>query len=183
MSELTHQTTAHQLSKLPNDGNRRELVSGELRVMSPSGSQHGRIASRLLIRLGVHVEKHDLGDTFAAETGFLLSRDPDTVRAPDVAFVCKSRLDNFRDHRGFLPLAPDLVGEVVSPNDSFAQVEDKALDWLKSGVRIVIVVDPQTRTVRKYRSQHNIRIFHENDVLDVGDVVPDWTMKVAELFC
>ena len=86
--------------------------------MSPAGSRHGRIAARLLVRITNYVEQHSLGETYAAETGFLIQRRPDTVRAPDVALVASSRLEEFVDHVGYLPFAPDLVAEVISPGDS-----------------------------------------------------------------
>ena len=119
MFEVTQPMTARQLTQVPDDGNRYELVLGELRMMSPTGGRHGRVTHNLALLLGLHVRQHDLGVVYAAETGFLLSRDPDTVRAPDVAFVNKVRLAEVDDDSGFMPLAPDLVAEVLSPNDSF----------------------------------------------------------------
>ena len=145
MSNTTDQvTTAEQLAALPDDGKRYELVDGVLRMMSPAGFRHGQIAARLLSRVSVHVERHDLGATLAAETGFTLCHDPDTVLAPDVSFVARDRLAKFADHVGYLPLAPDFVAEIVSPSDRSSQVEAKARDWLDAGVQVVLVVDPQT---------------------------------------
>ena len=101
-----HVTTAVQLAAMPDDGKRYELVEGVLHVMSPAGRDHGRIAGRLLLRVGNHVEQHSLGETYAAETGFLIGRNPDTVRAPNVSFVARKRLSEFAGFGGFLPLAP-----------------------------------------------------------------------------
>lgn len=150
-------------------------------MMSPAGARHGRIADKLARRLGDHAERHDLGVTFAAKTGFLLQQDPDTVRAPDVAFVSHTRLGTLGDHPGYLPLAPDLVGEVVSPSDSSSEVEEKALDWLAAGVLIVLVVDPQTRTVREYRSPQEIRVYADG-LIDLDAVLPGCQLDVVELF-
>ena len=87
MSTTTNPMTAQQLAALPDDGKRYELVRGELHMMSPAGHEHGRVAMRLGSQLEQHVRGHQLGTVYAAETGFLIAREPDTVRAPDVAFV------------------------------------------------------------------------------------------------
>ena len=150
-------------------------------MMSPAGGRHGRIALKLARRLGDYVEQHDLGETFAAETGFLLTRDPDTVRAPDVAFVSHARLKGLADHPGYLPLAPDVVAEVVSPNDKSSEVEEKALGWLSAGVAVVLVVDPQTKTIRDYRSAREIRVYAEGNI-ELGEVISGYRLDVSELF-
>ncbi len=101
--------------------------------------------------------------------------------APDVAFVSQERLGKFADHPGFLPLAPDLVAEVVSPNDSSSDVEEKALGWLAAGVTIVLVVDPQTKTIREYHSAREIRVYAQG-LIDLGIVVAGCRLDVSELF-
>jgi len=128
-----------------NDGQRYELVEGVLRMMSAADGRHGRVAHSLALILGTHVRSRKLGLVYAAETGFLLAREPDTVRAPDVAFVARERAVGIDDDQGFVTVVPDLVGEVVSPRDSFSDVEEKVLAWLTAGTRLVIVVDPKTR--------------------------------------
>ena len=151
-------------------------------MMSPAGGRHGRIAGKLFLRIGNIVEQHDLGQAFAAETGFLLERNPDTVRAPDVSFVSYGRLGEFTDHAGYLPLAPDLVAEVVSPNDTSSEVEEKAISWISAGVRIVLIVDPQTKTIREYRSASEVRIYHEDSDVTLHEVLPQLTIHVSDLF-
>lgn len=174
--------TAEQLASLPDDGMRYELVQGVLHMMSPAGGRHGRIAARLLYFITRHVLQHDLGATFAAETGFLLHRNPDTVRAPDVAFVSHQRLGLLADHNGYLPLAPDLAAEVVSFHDTPAEVEAKAWAWLDAGVAVVLVVDPRARNVREYRlSEPPVRV-HSAGEVDLSDVVPGFRLELAELF-
>jgi Uma2 family endonuclease len=181
MSNTTDQvTTAEQLAAMPDDGKRYELVEGVLQMMSPAGGCHGRIAAKLLVRLTVYAEEHGLGVTFAAETGFLLQRAPDTVRAPDVAYVSKDRLGELSDYPGFLPLSPDLVAEVVSPGDSSSEIEAKAQAWLAAGVRVVLVVDPQTASIRDYRSANRIRVYSDGRI-DLDDVLPGFQLDVAEL--
>ncbi len=88
----------------------------------------------------------------------------------------------YTDIAGYLPLAPDLVAEVVSPNDTFTQVEEKAVSWLAAGTSMVLVVDPGTRTVRTYRSKDNIEVHYEKDELDASDVVKDWRLAVGQIF-
>lgn len=137
---------------------------------------------RLGMLLSVHVEHHNLGVVYAAETGFLLSRNPDTVRAPDTAFVSASRQAQIEDHTGLLPIPPDLAGEVISPHDSFSLVEEKALAWLEAGTRIVLLVNPATQTVHVHRAADNIAVLQGNAELDAHDVVPHWRLTVRELF-
>jgi Uma2 family endonuclease len=148
--------------------------------MSPAGSRHGRIAARLLVRITNHVEQHRLGETYAAQTGFLIQRSPDTVRAPDVAFVASNRLIDYADHVGYLPLAPDLVAEVMSPGDSSSEVETKVQAWLDAGVKVVLVVDPLSSTVRVHRN-NQVQV-HSGGLVDLGDVLSELELDVAELF-
>jgi Uma2 family endonuclease len=178
----TRLVTAEELLRMPEDGFRYELVGGELRKMTPAGGRHGRIAHEAGRSLGNHVAAHDLGAVYAAETGFKLATDPDTVRAPDVSFVRKERAEAMRDLEGYLPGAPDLAIEVISPGDSFSEVEEKVLEWLDAGTRMVVVMNPRRRTATVYRSREKIRVLNEDDVLDGADVVPGWRLALRELF-
>ena len=180
---VTHRPiTADELLQMPEDGVRRELVEGEVREMAPAGNIHGRIAVRVAAPLFRYVEENDLGVVFAAETGFKIGSNPDTVRAPDAAFVRRERVEEVGEVEGYWPGAPDLAVEVVSPNDSYAEVEEKAAAWLLAGTRAVVVVEPRTRTVTVRFSRTEIRVLTEGDVLDVGGVVPGWKLPVAEIF-
>ncbi len=174
--------TAEELLKMPDDGMRTELVRGEVRRMAPAGNVHGRIAIKVGGRLFQYVEDNGLGTVYAAETGFKISNDPDTVRAPDVAFVSRDRVEEVGEVEGFWPGAPDLTVEVVSPNDLYTEVEEKVLSWLEAGSRMVVVVDPRNRTVSVRRRQDEVQILMEHDTLDGGDVVPGWELPVADVF-
>ncbi len=174
--------TADDLWRLPDDGQRHELVAGELRTMAPSGSQHGRVAMRLGVPLGQYVDAHDLGVVFAAETGFKLTEDPDTVRAPDVAFVRRERVLAVGDVTGYWPGAPDLAAQVVSPGDLYTEVDEKVATWLEHGARMVLVVNPRRRTVATHRPDGQVRLLAEGDEIDGEDVVPGWKLPVRELF-
>lgn len=174
--------TAEQLATMPEDGNRYELVKGKLLMMSPAGGRHGRIAVRINKLLAILVDDRSLGATFAAETGFLIAVDPDTVRAPDGAFVRQEKMDALDDDAGYLPFAPDLAVEVVSPTDSFASIERKAFTWLDAGTQLVLILEPETKTAHTYRSKTNIAIYGMGDTVDASDVIQDWKFKVDEVF-
>ena len=174
--------TAEELLRIPDDGLRRELVRGEVRTMAPAGNVHGRIAINVSTPLDQYVRAHDLGVVFAAETGFKIAGNPDTVRAPDAAFVRRERVKAVGEVEGYWPEAPDLAVEVVSPNDLFAEVEEKVADWLAAGTRMILVVNPRARTVTVRLSEKESRIFSEEETLDGGRVVPGWTLPVADVF-
>jgi Uma2 family endonuclease len=175
--------TANELLRMPDDGNSYELVRGELRVMSKPGFEHGRVAARIGTLLGVHVHEHSLGVTLAAETGFLLERDPDTVRAPDAAFLSEERVEQVgRTTTHWLAGAPDLAVEVISPNDTFREVQEKALEWLHAGTIAVLVLDSAKRTATVYRGQGDAHVHGVEDTLDLSDAVPGFGVAVAELF-
>jgi Uma2 family endonuclease len=175
-----HITTAEQLAQATGLG-RCELVRGELVMMSPSGFQHGRIVAQLTHALVQHVKEGRLGIVTGAETGFRLGRDPDTVRAPDVALVRAERVPPV-EPSGFFEGAPDLAVEVLSPGDRVGEVSAKIQDWLAAGCRLVWVVDPGTRTVTQYRSRSEIALLTAAETLAGGDVVPGFSLPVAEIF-
>lgn len=174
--------TAAELLRMPSDTVRRELVRGELREMTPAGHWHGRVAMRLALHLGPFVLANNLGEIYAAETGFILEVDPDTVRAPDVAFVRRERVRAVGDSEGYWRGAPDLAVEVVSPGDTFSEVEEKVFEWLDAGARMVVVVNPKKRTATVYRSRTEITVLTEEDALDGADVVPGWRLPLREIF-
>jgi Uma2 family endonuclease len=174
--------TADELLRMPDDGFRYELVRGELVKMAPAGDEHGYLAMEVGSRLAQYVREHRLGRVYAAETGFRLASNPDTVRAPDVAFVNQRRIEEVGLVRGYRPGAPDLVVEVISPSDTYTEVEDKVHDWLDAGTLMVIVVNPRRQTVTVYRSRNDIVILTKDEELDGEDVVPGWKLRIADLF-
>jgi len=170
--------TAEELLAMPDDGMQHELVRGELTTMAPATSQHAIVTGRIAIHLGSHVKKHGLGELFSGEPGFILSRDPDTVRAPDVAFVRKERI--VIDRRYFSG-PPEVAVEVISPSDLYTDVNGKIVDYLRAGTRMFIVIDAVTQfaIVNTPTLSTHLGI---NDVLDGGDVVPGWKLPLAEIF-
>ena len=139
--------TAEELLERPDDGFRHELVRGELREITPAGNRHGYLALEVGARLRNHVKANNLGRTYTAETGFKIASDPDTVRAPDAAFISQAHLDRVGEVEDYWPGAPDLAVEVISPGDVRTGVVEEALSWLEAGCRMVLVVDPGQRTV------------------------------------
>jgi len=173
--------TWQELADLPDDGLRHELVRGVLLTMAPPFFPHGRQANRLHLSLGPYVQSHGLGEAFASEFGYRLTSAPDTVRVPDVSFISNERLATAGDVRGYFPGSPDLVVEVISPNDRLTKVAEK-VEWLEHGTQLVFVVNPFGRRVRVHRLGQPIQILGLNDVLDGEDVVPGWSRAVHDLF-
>lgn len=174
--------TAEELLRMADVGLRRELVRGELKTMAPAGHDHGGIAINVSTPLDQHVRKNDLGRVYAAETGFMLETNPDTVRAPDVAFIRRERVLQVGRRPGYWPGAPDLAVEVVSPSESYSEVEEKVLDWLSAGTRMVVVLDPRKRTATVYRSRTDIVVLTDGEEIEGEDVVPGWRIPVGEIF-
>ena len=167
---------------MPDDGFCYELVKGELIRMPPPGFEHGVRTIKLTTPLDNHVSAHRLGVVCAAEAGFQLAQNPDTVRAPDIAFVRRERIEKAGEVKGYWVGAPDLAVEVTSPGDTIREVEDKVAQWLEAGARMVWVVSSKLRTVTVYRSLTDIVVLTEKDTLDGGDVVPGFQIRVAEIF-
>jgi Uma2 family endonuclease len=174
--------TADELLRLPRGRFRHELVKGELRQMSPAGHNHGRIVMEIAVPLGQYVKSKQLGRVYAAETGFKIQSSPDTVRAPDVAFVRQERVQEVGSTTGYWIGAPDLAVEVVSPNDTVSEVEEKVAEWLEARTGMVWVVSPKLKTVTVYRSLTDIVTLTEKDMLDGGEVVPGFQIPVADIF-
>jgi len=173
--------TAEDLERLSALGYHYELIRGELREMAPPGGPHGSSTSRLSVFVGMIVIDRDLGETFAAETGFLVGRDPDTVLAPDFAFVAKDRLPNPLP-RSYVPVVPDIVLETRSPNDTRKEVADKVARWLKLGVKLVWKMNPKMRLLTTYRTNRAPLSLGEGDTLDGEDVLPGLSVAITRLF-
>ena len=169
--------TAKEFYLLPDDGKRYELVRGVLVCMAATGGQHGIIASRLDHRLRSFVEAHDLGEVCAAETGFRLTENPDTVRAPDVSFITRDRVATQGVPEGYWSFAPDLAVEVISPSDRFDDVLTKVQE---AGTRLVWVFHPRTKTVTVYQANSEVQLLQGHDELSGEDVVPGFHYRVME---
>lgn len=175
----THLMTADDLLRLPRGAHRYELVKGALHTMSPAGGEHGRIALTIGQLLANHVRPHNLGRVYAAETGFLIERTPDTVKAPDTAFIAADRVQTWP---AYIPIPPDLAVEVVSPNDTYAEVMDKVRVWLAFDARLVYTVDMTGQWVAVYRADGSHTVLLSDEILDSGDIIPGLRILVADIF-
>jgi len=175
--------TAEDLLQMPRDDWRYELVEGVLHRMPPPGFEHGAIAAQFGGLLFAHVNQHKLGRVLAAETGFQISSNPDTVRAPDVAFVTYERLRQADfDRRQYFPGAPDFLVEVLSPADSYSDVEKKVAGWLSAGAKLVVLADPAKELLFAHRPGKPVQILSKEDTLDASDVVSGWQVPVRDIF-
>jgi Uma2 family endonuclease len=172
--------TAEELSRLSLPDKRTELVKGVLVVREPAGYRHGAVAMNLALVLGNFVKAHALGRLLAAETGFKLFSNPDTVRAPDIAFIQADRVPEPAPG-GFAAMAPDFAVEVLSPDDRPGEVLEKVGDWLNAGVRLVWVVDPRRNVARVYRSDGTETHLAAVDTLDGEDVLPGFSCRLADV--
>jgi Uma2 family endonuclease len=172
--------TAEELWAMPG-GEHRELVRGELRTTVPSGFDHGVVVINLSGLVTSHVKQYRLGQV-VMKAGFILARNPDVVRGPDVAFVQVSRIPASGRPVKFWEGAPDLAVEVVSPSDTLEEVEEKVDDYLAAGTRMVWIMNPRRRTITVYRPGSNPVVLREADTLDGQDVLPGFHCGVHEAF-
>ena len=175
--------TVRDLEKLQADRPdlRMELVNGEIRVMSPSGAESGAVSGEVFAVLRNWVRPRRLGQVFDSSTGFILPNKSKDVRAPDAAFVRADRLRQVP--KGYAELSPDLVVEVKSPTDSLTQLRQKIQDFFAVGTEVGILVDPDSRTVEVYRpGQNTPQVLRDGDLLTVPDLLPGWSVAVADLW-
>ena len=173
--------TAEELLAMPrNEGHRYELLRGVLVEKMATGIPHGVVVSLITIVLGNYVLSNDYGEICSGEPGYRLERDPDTVRAPDVAWIAPGRIPP--GTQGYPELAPDLAVEVKSPGNSYAELAAKAGMWLSYGSREVWVADPERVTITVYRPYQEPLTLGEDDTLGCGDLLPGFSTPVWRLF-
>jgi len=182
MASTTQYVTADELFNMPDNGGRYELVRGELREMSPAGARHGNVGYKIGLILGAHIEANRLGMGYCAETGFRLASNPDTVLAPDFAFVVAERAAVFGDVISFLPGPPDLAVEVISPSQSYTDIEEKTLTYLEHGTRVVVLADPDKRRLVIRRPDQKPVILGEADRFELTDLLPGFSTVVKSFF-
>jgi Uma2 family endonuclease len=173
--------TAEELLYLSLPDKQTELVRGRLIVREPPGYRHGVIALKIARLIADYVDDHGLGIVVAAETGFKLFSDPDTVRAADAAYLSRHRAPD-PPPSGYLALAPDLAVEVVSPGDRAGEIQAKVSDWLTAGSRLVWVIDPGRQRAIVYREDGSVDLLANQDELGGGDVLPGFSCSLEEVW-
>jgi Uma2 family endonuclease len=171
--------TDEELLQLPKDGNKYEVVDGELVVMSPAGMRHEGIVMEVGATLRGFVNQHRLGRVFAPD--LLYVRPSGNKRGPDVSFIAAHRLAELPPDTVFPAFAPDLAVEVLSPSDRPRRVLDKVGEYLEAGVRLVWVIDPVKRQAAVYRTATEVRYVDAGGVLDGEDVLPGFRCPLADL--
>ena len=183
MAQPSRAITADELWCMPDDGyHRYELDRGRLLIMTPSGSLHGVVVARLGALLLAHVEGSRLGVVLSGAPGFKLESDPDTVRAPDVAFIARDRIPTEGITLKFWRGAPDLAVEVFSPGDKRSEIKRKIEQYLRLGVKQVWFVEPTARRVTIYIENNAPVVLREADTLDGGDLLPGFQYPLSRLF-
>jgi Uma2 family endonuclease len=172
--------TATELEAMP-DGERFELFKGALRDMSPPGGRHGKVLARLTRSLSSFVEDKRLGEVYV-DSGFVIAREPDTVFAPDLAFVRADRVLPEDAQAGFLHQIPDLAVEIVSPGDRAGQVLEKVMIYLNAGLPVVWTIDPKRQRVMVWDASNLVREFGPGQVLDGGEVLPGFQLPIVDIF-
>lgn len=174
--------TAEQFERWPEEnGYRLELVRGRI-VREPGPAPlHARVDAELTARLHQFVKARGVGVVLAS-CGFTLFRNPDTVRVPDISYVCTERIPPRGYSGGFWALAPDLAVEILSPSNAMTEIHEKVLEYLDAGSQMVWVVDPVRRTITVYRSPSDIRILRDDEMLDGGEVLPGFQVSLSGLF-
>ena len=178
--QIAHLLTAEEAFWL-NPSERWELVEGRIVEMSPVKKRHGRILARLAHRFEEHVERNRLGEVYVGDVGFILRRNPDTVRAPDLAFIRKERLPALEEEEGFSAVVPDLAVEIPSPSDRWTEVEAKIAEYFAAGVKAIWIVDPSRDEVRSFHPGKAVRTLAKADTLEEPELVPGLKLSLADL--
>ncbi|MBM3270004.1 MAG: Uma2 family endonuclease [Candidatus Sericytochromatia bacterium] len=159
---------------------RSELVEGVILEMGPTSGEHGSVEFDVAALVGAFVKANGLGKVYTGEVGFIVKRNPDTVYGADVAYLCNEKASKV-PKRGFVPFAPDLAVEIVSPEDRWTEIRRKVDDWLAAGTLAVWVVDPERRTLDAF-ARNGHQALSESDVLSCGDVLPGFSVEISRLF-
>lgn len=173
--------TDEAFAALPDRGQRYEIIKGVLCDVGNSGMEHGNLGMYLGGSLEIYSRSHQLGAVCDSSTAFSLASG--SKRSSDVAFVAKARLRGMkRLPKGFFVGAPDLAVEILSPSNTVEEIHEKLVEYFENGCRLVWVVHPDERYVLVYRSLQPDRLLKLNDALDSEDLLPGFTLPLADLF-
>lgn len=175
-------TSVEEFYEIAFEGFRGELVRGKLRETMPTSILHGIIAGRIAGLICVFLLQNKIGEVLTAETGFRLSSVEKTVRVPDVAFLSNEKLAEVENFSKFFEGTPDLAVEVISPSETYNDVQEKLEDYLSAGVKMVWIIRPKQKTITVYRSLFDFSVLHENEELDGADVLPGFKCDLQNVF-
>jgi Uma2 family endonuclease len=178
----TRLLTAEEYAQRPDPGHPEELVRGEIVPMAQPGVRHGEVCNEVAFLLWSHVRQHDLGRILTNDTGVITERGPDTVRGADVAYYSFERLPKGPGPEGYAPTAPDLVVEVRSPSERWIDLHEKVGEYLKVGVRAVIVLEPEGRTAHVFTPDAMPQRLGPEDELAVPEILGELRVPVARFF-
>jgi Uma2 family endonuclease len=173
--------TAEELLKLPDNGQRQELLDGVLVEMPLRGWMHALVSGNVSYALYSWADSRHLGKVLIG-VGVILRRNPDRVRAPDGCFIAQERLPLGGIPARYLDIVPDLIVEVVSPWDRPREIREKAEEWVRAGAQVVWVVHSDQRSVDVYRANSAVESRTKTDVLDAEPVLPGFAFAVGDLF-
>ncbi len=174
--------TVEDFYEIAFEGFRGELVGGELKETMPTSILHGIIAGRIVGLLGIFLMQYKLGEVLTAETGFRLFINERTVRVPDVAFLSNEKLAEIKNVNKFYDGTPDLAIEVISPSETYNDVQGKLEDYLSAGVKMVWIIRPENKIVTTYRTLSDFKILRENEELNGEDLLPNFKCNLTDIF-
>jgi len=174
--------TAIDLARMGARGERFELIRGELKEMSPVGDDHALVVTNCARHFGNFIDEAQLGRLYTGDPGIFLERNPDTVRAPDLAFVRAERLPLPPSESSFIALIPDAILEVVSPYDKMQELDEKIAAFLARRALVALKINPRPRTVTIYRTGQPPVVLRDTDDLVIEDVFPGLRLPIARLF-
>ncbi len=174
--------TADEYLRLPDLGRPTELVRGRIISMNMPGARHGFVCARIAFALMSFNEQHKLGRVLANDSGVVTTRDPDSVRGPDVAFYSYDRLPPGEVTPGYPTQPPELVFEVLSPSDRYNELQEKAIEYLSAGVRCVVIADPSSETVVLYHPERSPQTLGKSDAFEVAEILPGFSVSIRRFF-
>lgn len=173
--------TAEEFAKLPGEGRPAELVRGRVVTMNVPGQLHGYLCSTVVALLRTYVDARGLGRVMSNDSVVITARNPDTVRGADVSYYSYERLPRGPFSNRYVPVVPELVVEVLSPDDRWSKVHEKIAEYLNAGVLIVCVVDPEEQVVHLYYPNQAQRMLTKNDQLEFPELFADFRVPVTKL--
>jgi Uma2 family endonuclease len=173
--------TDEEFMALPDDGDRYEIVNGELVNMGNSGIAHGNLCAFLAGTLALYVRPRKLGVTCDSSTAFKMKSG--NKRSPDISFIAKERLKGLKKlPKGFFEGAPDLAIEVLSPSNTFEEIHSKLVEYFESGCKLAWVINADEESVLVSRKPQPEKLLKITDTLDGEELIPGFTLAIAELF-